>query len=138
MSVPKVLVSDPWNHDELLDFMSVYQTQNEKGIHYHPEGALCWYTCNQYGDPTGVTVFARRVPIKKYMWNFEAKKKFRTAGFFKKVPFKNLFLSERNGYEELKTVKPRLATSGNKTKKGKRKWQQKKRPNQKKNSCIKT
>lgn len=121
-NLPKVLVTEVTGHDELLDFMSVYQTQDHfKGVHYHPVGALCWYSCNQYGDPTGEVVYARKIPIEGLMWSFSLKRKFRMKGFNKKTEFKDLFQSEI-GYEDYKTVKPRLPQSGasKKTKKGKK------------------
>lgn len=107
-NLPKVLVTEPNGHDDLLDFLSVYQTQDGlRGKHYHPEGALCWYACNQYGDPTGEVIYARKVPIKNLMWSFAQKREFRMKGFYKVEEFKNLFKSER-GYEDYKTTKPVL------------------------------
>lgn len=116
-NLPKILVTEPNGHNELLDFLSVYQTQDRMGgVHYHPEGALCWYGCNQYGDPTGRVVFARKIPIKNLMWSFAQKKEFRMKGFDKTVEYKDLFQSER-GYEDYKTVKPVLWQPGTETKK---------------------
>lgn len=115
-NLPKVLVTETSGHDELLDFLSVYQTQDGfQGKHYHPEGALCWYACNQYGEPTGEVVYARKVPIENLMWSFTQKRKFRMQGFNKTVQFNELFLSER-GYEDYKTKKPILFQTGRGTK----------------------
>lgn len=58
--------------------MSVYQTQDEfKGKHYHPEGAVCWYECNAYGEPTGGLIYVHRVPITSLMWDFAKKREFK-------------------------------------------------------------
>lgn len=58
--------------------MSVYQTQDGfKGKHYHPEGAVCWYECNAYGDPTGHLIYVHKVPIEELMWNFKKKREFK-------------------------------------------------------------
>ena len=76
--IPKVLVTDPAKHQDLVNYMSVYQTQDEfRGRHYHPEGALCWYECNAYEEPTGHIIFVRKVPITSLMWNFSLKRKFK-------------------------------------------------------------
>ena len=124
-NLPKILVTEPTGHEDLLNFLSVYQTQDRfKGPHYHPEGALCWYSCNQYGEPLGGVIFARKVPVKELMWSFELKKKFRMNAFNKTVEFKELFSREK-GYEDYKTTKPKLYQPVRKTKKGrKKKWQQ--------------
>lgn len=120
--LPRVLVTETTGHDDLLNFLSVYQTQdNRTKVHYHPVGALCWYACNKYGEPTGEVVFARKVPIKGLMWNFGLKRKFRTEAMNRKKEFKEAF-AENDSYEEYKTVKPRLYQSLHlKTKKGKKK-----------------
>lgn len=125
-NLPKILVTETTGHDALLDFMSVYQTQDYfKGPHYHPEGMLCWYSCNKYGDLTGKVVVARKVPIESLKWSFAKKKEFRMKGFQKQpVRYPDLFLSER-GYEDYKTTKPVLhqsipASKATKTTKGKK------------------
>lgn len=112
-NLPKILVTETSGHDELLDFMSVYQTQDGfKGKHYHPEGYLCFYSCNSYGDPTGEVVIARKIPIKSLMWSFAKKRELRNAGFLKKPKFNELFLSERKGYEDYKLTRPVLYQPG--------------------------
>jgi len=119
-NLPKILVTEPIGHEDLLNFLSVYQTQDHfKGKHYHPEGALCWYSCNQYGEPLGGIIFVRKVPVKELMWSFAYKKKFRMSGFNKTVEFKEVFSREPR-YEDYKTVKPKLYQSVRKTKKGRK------------------
>ena len=119
-NLPRVLVTDPFKHDELLDFLSVYQTQDcFKGVHYHPEGALCWYECNQYGDPTGLVLYARKVPVEDLMWSFAEKKKFRMRNFGR-IKTLQQSLSDEPGHELNKTVKPKLVqTKGRKHAKSK-------------------
>ncbi len=120
-NLPKILVTEPTGHEDLLNFLSVYQTQDVfKGKHYHPEGALCWYSCNQYGEPLGEVIYIRNVPIKSLMWSFSFKKRFRMNGFDKSVEFKDLFAKEP-GCEICKTVKPELYQA-KKTKKGNEKY----------------
>lgn len=120
-NLPKILVTEPVGHEDLLNFLSVYQTQDHfKGVHYHPEGALCWYSCNQYGEPTGEVIFARKIPIEGLMWCYSLKRKFRMKEFHKTVEFKNLF-SREPGYEDYKTVKPRLYQVKKTAKKGRKK-----------------
>lgn len=120
-NLPKILVTEPTGHDDLLNFLSVYQTQDYfKGPHYHPEGVLCWYACNKYGEPSGEVIFARKVPVKELMWSFSVKKKYRMEGFNRSVKFKNVFSREPR-YEDYKTLKPRLYQSVKKTEKGKKK-----------------
>lgn len=71
-------MTDPAKHQDLVNYMSVYQTQDEfKGKHYHPEGAVCWYECNAYGEPTGSLIYVHKVPIADLMWDFEKKRKFK-------------------------------------------------------------
>ena len=71
-------MTDPTKHQDLINYMSVYQTQDEyRGKHYHPEGAVCWYECNAYGDPTGHLIYVHNVPIKDLMWDFKKKREFK-------------------------------------------------------------
>lgn len=122
-SLPKILVTETTGHEDLLNFLSVYQTQDEfKGVHYHPEGMLCWYSCNRYGEPTGKIVLDRKVPIKNLMWSFSSKRKFRMKAFSQRKAFKDAFSTEKK-VEEYKTVKPRLFQPvDKKTVKGKKKY----------------
>ena len=86
---PKLLVTEITGHDDLLNFLSVYQTQDGyKQTHYHPEGALCWFTANRYGEPLGSVIYARKVPIKKLMWDFKAKRQFRMRKLDQKASLK--------------------------------------------------
>jgi len=52
----------------MLDYLSDYRTQDKmRGVHYYPSGALCWFECNQYGDPTGTVYYARKIPDIKLL-----------------------------------------------------------------------
>lgn len=120
-SLPKVLVTETTGHEDLLNFLSVYQTQDGfKGVHYHPEGMLCWYSCNRYGEPIGGIVLDRKVPIKNLMWSFSRKRKYRLNSFSQKKTLKDAFYLEKK-VEEYKTIKPRLfQPADKKTMKGKK------------------
>lgn len=55
----------------MIQFMSSYQKTDPKTKkHYHPKGALCWFSCNQYGDPTGEVVFIKQVPEWRWIFDF--------------------------------------------------------------------
>lgn len=71
--LPRVLVTEVLGHQDMVDFMSSYQRTDSNGKHFHPRGALCWFSCNQYGDPTGETVFVKFVP--EFIWIFDFDKK---------------------------------------------------------------
>lgn len=69
-NIPRVLVTEMTGHEDLIKFMSSYQTQDKKnGKHYHPYGYLCWYEANNYGEPTGVAHVIKKVP--EYVWIFD-------------------------------------------------------------------
>lgn len=73
-NLPKVLVTETYGHDDMIKFMSSYQKKDYKTKkHYHPRGALCWFSCNQYGDPMGTAVFIKRVPEFVWIFNFKEK-----------------------------------------------------------------
>ena len=110
-SLPKVLVTSIYGHEDMLEYLSDYRTQDKMGgVHYYPKGALCWFECNKYGEPTGSVYFARRIPDMKYLevprrqrgWQRLLKRQNR------KYNLKDKF-SKPNVDEKLKlTVKPEL------------------------------
>ena len=68
MNLQKVLVTSIYGHDDMLDYLSDYRTQDKfRGVHYYPSGALCWFETNQYGDPTGTIYYARKIPDMKLL-----------------------------------------------------------------------
>lgn len=72
-NLPRVLVTETTGHDDMVGFMSSYQTQDKKGKHYHPYGYLCWYECDRYGDPTGTVQPIKKVPEYVWIYNFSDK-----------------------------------------------------------------
>lgn len=72
-SIPKVLVTEITGHEDMVNFMSSYQTKDRGKKHYHPKGYLCWYECNRYGDPTGVAHLIKKVPEYVWIYHFSDK-----------------------------------------------------------------
>lgn len=78
-SCPKVLVKTPVGNDAMIDFLSSYRTRDHmhnsrKYKHhqtkkYYPEGALFWFECNVYGEPTGSAIFVKCVPERNVYKN---------------------------------------------------------------------
>ena len=72
--MPKVLVQSLTGNDAMIDFLTSYRTRDhmhgdkhykhEHTKKYYPKGALFWFECNQYGEPTGTAVFIETVPRK--------------------------------------------------------------------------
>lgn len=119
-NIPKVLVTELTGHDDLINFLSIYQANDAKGVHYHPIGSLFWFECNQYGEPTGHTVYVRNVPIRELMWKFAKKKEYRTA-LMSKEPTVIEILTQDKKTEMLSCteVKPKLYQAGQKERKKK-------------------
>ena len=69
-NLPRVLVTEILGHEEMIQFMSSYQKMDENGKHFHPKGALCWYSCNKYGDPLGDVIFIKKVPEWRWIYDF--------------------------------------------------------------------
>lgn len=68
---PKLLVRNPFEHPEMIEFLRYYRTREhahkEKYIHeatkkYYPKGGLFWFECDKYGEQTGCTIFVMKVP----------------------------------------------------------------------------
>lgn len=68
---PKLLVRNPFEHPEMIDFMRFYRTREHmhkgKYIHkatkkYYPRGGLFWFECDKYGEQTGYSIFVMKVP----------------------------------------------------------------------------
>lgn len=67
-NLPKVLVTSIYGHDDMLDYLSDYRTQDKMGgVHYYPSGALCWFETNQYGEPLGPVYYMRKIPDMKLL-----------------------------------------------------------------------
>lgn len=70
-NLPKVLVTEVVGHEPMIQFLSSYQKMDYKTKkHYHPYGALCWFSCNQYGDPQGEVYFIKKVPEWRWIYDF--------------------------------------------------------------------
>ena len=110
-NLQKVLVTSMFGHDDMLDYLSDYRTQDKmRGVHYHPKGALCWFETNQYGDPTGSLYIARMIPDMKLL---ELPRKERgyqqlLKKYNKKPTTKELLTREKPDTEEIAVVKPIL------------------------------
>ena len=111
-NLPKVLVTSIYGHDDMLDYLSDYRTQDKlRGVHYYPKGALCWFETNQYGDPTGSVYLARMIPDIK-QWNIPK----RQRGYRrllkqqnKKHNLREKLTKERADTESIAVVKPILS-----------------------------
>lgn len=53
----------------MINFMSSYQAPGKKGKKFFPKGCLCWYGCNQYGEPNGYIQPIKLIP--EFIWFFE-------------------------------------------------------------------
>lgn len=70
--MPKVLVTSLVDNDAMIDFLCAYRTRDhmhgdkrykhEDTKKYYPHGALFWFECNQYGEPTGTAIFIEKIP----------------------------------------------------------------------------
>ena len=70
-NMPKVLVNTVHGNDKMIEFMSCYRTRDHmhKSKHkstkkYYPEGTLCWFPCDHYGDQIGPALIIKKVPDK--------------------------------------------------------------------------
>lgn len=68
-NMPKVLVTSIHGNELLVDFMSGYRTRDhmhgskhKSTKKYYPEGMLCWFPCDHYGQQTGPALIVKRVP----------------------------------------------------------------------------
>lgn len=116
---PKVLVKWPLGNAIMEDFLSSYRTRDhmhgakrykhESTKKYHPEGALFWFECNDYGEATGPAVFVKQVPDKSmHVQNDTGKQRMEEA--LKKQPsIKELLICNPFGVDLVQSgVKPRL------------------------------
>ena len=102
-NLPKVLVTSIYGHDDMLDYLSDYRTQDKmRGVHYYPSGALCWFETNQYGDPTGSVYYARKIPDERILniprWQRGFKKLLKQKA--RKIPLNEAIAKERPDTEQ--------------------------------------
>ena len=110
-NLSKVLVTSMFGHEDMLDYLSDYRTQDKMhGVHYYPKGALCWFETNQYGDPTGSVYVIRQVPDMKLLDLPRKKRGYRQLleKQKKKLSVKELLTRERSDTETMTVVKPKL------------------------------
>ena len=73
-SCPKAMVRSLNGNEAMIDFLSAYRTRDHmhgskrykhsSTTKYCPEGALFWFECNVYGEPTGSALFIKTIPDK--------------------------------------------------------------------------
>ena len=110
-SLPKVLFTSIYGHDDILDYLSLFRTQDKMhGVHYYPSGALCWFECNQYGEPTGSVYYARKIPDLKMLDLPKRQRGFRKllSQQNKKLSLIEKFTREKPDTEQLPVIKPRI------------------------------
>ena len=95
----------------MLDYLSDYRTQDKmRGVHYYPSGALCWFECNQYGDPTGTVFYVRKIPDMKLLEIPRRRRGF--AGLLnkqkRKENLKEKFSRNNDDMKEIEMQKPRF------------------------------
>jgi hypothetical protein len=95
----------------MIDYLSDYRTQDKlKGKHYYPKGALCWFSCDQYGDFTGSVYVIKLIPDMKLLDLSKNLRGYRQLmNRMGKVPRLNEILSKDNpDTDSLIVVKPKL------------------------------
>ena len=118
----KVLVTSLIGNDTMIDFLRSYRTRehmhgdkrydHEATKKYYPEGALFWFGCNRYGEPTGESVFIRRVPDEQRGKTDAGFERLRQAQA--RLPTLKELLCAEPGFDALETthVKPKLVQKG--------------------------
>ena len=116
LNMPKVLVRSMLDHDDMIEFLSRYNTRDhihgsekyshEETMKYYPEGAMFWFSCNEYGEPGSYALFIKKVPDGKCVTSsFQKLKESRS----RKIPIKDVFLKDKHFIEnENSCVKPKL------------------------------
>lgn len=75
IGMSKVLTTSLTGNDIMIDFLCSYRTRDhmhgdknyshEETKKYYPKGALCWFECDVYGNPTGKAIYIKKVPVDK-------------------------------------------------------------------------
>jgi hypothetical protein len=111
MNLPKVLVTSIYGHDDMLDYLSDYRTQDKMhGLHYYPKGLLCWFEADKYGDPLGSVYIARRIPDMNLIFLPKSQKGYRRLlkQRSKRLTLKEILTKENADSETIAVVKPKL------------------------------
>ena len=109
--LPKVLVTSLYGHQDMLDYLSLYRTQDRmNGVHYYPKGALCWFESNQYGDPLGSIYLVKFIPDLKLLDIPRDERGYQQLLKTQKIKLslKELFAREQKDTETITVVKPKL------------------------------
>lgn len=107
----KALFLHPYGNDQIIEYMSdvMVMGNQKKWTHkknrraFFPEGYLCYFTCNVYGEPLGQAILIKHVPETRT-------RRRKTFKDLEEEPVKPL--SQRLVFEEnttmLETVKPQF------------------------------
>ena len=110
-NLPKVLVTSIYGHQDMIDYLSDYRTQDKMhGVHYYPKGLLCWFESNRYGDPIGSVYIIRQVPDMALIDLPRSQKGYRRLlkQQNKSQTLKEILLKEKNDTDSIAVVKPKL------------------------------
>lgn len=110
-NLSKVLVTSIYGHEDLIEYLSDFRTQDKMGgVHYYPSGALCWFETNQYGDSTGSLYYVKKIPDMKLLEIPRRQRGFRKLLMQQnlKLTLKDKFTKERNDTEQWNYPKPRF------------------------------
>lgn len=111
MNLPKVLVTSPFGHDDMLDYLSDYRTQDKlRGVHYYPKGLLCWFESDKYGEPTGSVYIARQIPDMELLDLPKSERGYRRLlkQRSKRQTLKEILTKEKDDYGTIAVCKPKL------------------------------
>lgn len=114
----RALVTDINRNNHLIDFMSNYRTRDhmhgskhyrhKSTMKYYPQGYLCWFPCNAYGEQIGPPLFVKTVPDPPKGSNtddgFQNLKE-----FMEYRPTVSELVTEDPSFETISTVKPTFA-----------------------------
>lgn len=118
----KVLVTSLLGNDLLIDFMCNYRTRDhmhgdiqythEETKKYYPKGALFWFECNRYGEPTGTAIYIKKVPVAHHGKTDNGFRNLRESR--NKVPKIKEVFSKEPAYEVnvYSLIKPKLVQKG--------------------------
>lgn len=117
-NMKKVLVTELYGHDDMIDFQCSYRTRDHmhgdsKYAHedtkkYYPKGALFWFECSIYGEPNGSAVFICRIPVLKKVSDTERLKRLLKSK--SEVPSLRIRLAREPTmiYDSIPCIKPRI------------------------------
>lgn len=118
LNMPKVLVTSPSGHEDMIDFLSAYRTRDhmhqdrhykhEDTMKYYPVGAMFWFECDEHGRPGSYAVFIKPVPDKKKRGTDDGFQRLKEARG-KEMPVKEILSRDPKLLDdEYSEVKPKL------------------------------